>query len=32
MMPKMDGITTIRELRAEGNRSMILMLTARDGN
>lgn len=30
MMPKMDGITTIRELRAEGNRSMILMLTARD--
>lgn len=30
MMPVMDGVTLIRRLRDEGNRSMVLMLTARD--
>ncbi|MGA7195306.1 MAG: response regulator transcription factor [Anaerolineales bacterium] len=30
MMPKMDGLTVIQELRAEKNPAMILMLTARD--
>jgi two-component system, OmpR family, response regulator MprA len=30
MMPKMDGVTLIRQLRAEENSTMILMLTARD--
>ncbi|MBN2083621.1 MAG: response regulator transcription factor [Anaerolineales bacterium] len=30
MMPKMDGIQLIRNLRSETKRSMILMLTARD--
>jgi len=30
MLPEMDGITACRELRALGNRSPILMLTARD--
>jgi DNA-binding response OmpR family regulator len=30
LLPGMDGITVCRELRAQGNRSPILMLTARD--
>ncbi len=30
MMPKMDGVTLIRHLRADGDRTMTLMLTARD--
>ena len=30
MMPKMDGVTLIRRLRAEENNTMVLMLTARD--
>lgn len=30
MMPKMDGLTLIQHLREEGNRTMVLMLTARD--
>jgi len=30
MMPKMDGITFIQNLREDGNQTMILMLTARD--
>lgn len=30
MLPEMDGISACRELRALGNRSPILMLTARD--
>lgn len=30
MMPKMDGITFIQRLRDEENKTMILMLTARD--
>jgi DNA-binding response OmpR family regulator len=30
MLPEMDGITLCKELRSEGNRSPILMLTARD--
>lgn len=30
MMPKMDGLTTIRQLRNEGDRTLVLMLTARD--
>jgi two-component system response regulator MprA len=30
MMPKMDGVTLIRCLRAEENKILILMLTARD--
>ncbi len=30
MMPKMDGLTVVEELRAEKNPAMILMLTARD--
>ena len=30
MMPKMDGLTFIRKLRAVENQTMILMLTARD--
>jgi two-component system response regulator MprA len=30
MMPKMDGLTLIRHLRAEENRTLVLMLTARD--
>ena len=30
MMPKMDGVTLIRHLRAEKNKTMVLMLTARD--
>lgn len=30
MMPQMDGVTLIQHLRAEGNRMMVLMLTARD--
>jgi two-component system, OmpR family, response regulator MprA len=30
MMPKMDGITAIQKLRARGNRTVVLMLTARD--
>ena len=30
MMPEMDGIEVIRNLRTEGNRAGILMLTARD--
>jgi two-component system response regulator MprA len=30
MMPKMDGLTLVRHLRAADNRIMVLMLTARD--
>ena len=30
MMPEMDGVTLIRQLRDERNNTMILMLTARD--
>src|SRR5215475_1640670 len=30
MMPKMDGIALINRLRDEENKTMILMLTARD--
>jgi two-component system response regulator MprA len=30
IMPKMDGVTLIRCLRAEENKTLILMLTARD--
>lgn len=30
MMPDMDGVATIRRLRADGDRTAILMLTARD--
>ncbi len=30
MMPKMNGLELIRRLRADDNRTMILMLTARD--
>ena len=30
MMPKIDGVTLIRHLRAEKNKTMVLMLTARD--
>jgi two-component system, OmpR family, response regulator MprA len=30
MMPKMDGIEVVRELRADNNQALILMLTARD--
>ncbi|MBR3836980.1 MAG: response regulator transcription factor [Clostridia bacterium] len=29
MMPKMDGITVLRRLRAEGNRTPVLLLTAK---
>jgi len=30
MMPKLDGLTLIRRLRADGDKTMTLMLTARD--
>jgi len=30
MMPKMDGMAVMRQLRAENNQAFILMLTARD--
>jgi two-component system, OmpR family, response regulator MprA len=30
MMPKMDGVTLVRHLRADKNKTMVLMLTARD--
>lgn len=30
MMPKMDGLAVVRQLRLENNRAFILMLTARD--
>lgn len=30
MMPKMDGVTLVRHLRADRNKTMVLMLTARD--
>ena len=30
MMPKMDGVTLIRHLRADQDKTMVLMLTARD--
>src|SRR3990170_9122257 len=30
MMPKMDGLSLVHRLRQEGDRSMVLMLTARD--
>ncbi|GIV68239.1 MAG: DNA-binding response regulator [Caldilinea sp.] len=30
MLPKLDGVTLCRRLRAEGNRANILMLTAKD--
>src|SRR5687767_11741920 len=31
MMPEMDGLEVCRRLRAEGDRTMVLMLTALDG-
>jgi two-component system response regulator MprA len=31
MMPKMNGIAVVQQLRAENNQAYILMLTARDG-
>jgi two-component system, OmpR family, response regulator MprA len=30
MMPKLDGLSTIQQMRAEGNQTVVLMLTARD--
>jgi two-component system response regulator MprA len=30
MMPQMDGMAVVRRLRDEGNRTLVLMLTARD--
>ena len=30
MMPKMDGVSLIRQLREDENKTMVLMLTARD--
>lgn len=30
MMPQMDGLTLIRQLRAGGDKTLVLMLTARD--
>ena len=30
MMPKMDGLALLRRLRGDGNKTMVLMLTARD--
>ncbi|MDR3574976.1 MAG: response regulator transcription factor [Anaerolineaceae bacterium] len=30
MMPKMDGLSVVRQLRSEGNTIQVLMLTARD--
>lgn len=30
MMPKMDGVSLIRQLRSEKNKTLVLMLTARD--
>lgn len=30
MMPKMDGLTLLQQLRAEKNKTLVLMLTARD--
>ncbi len=30
MMPKMDGVTLVRHLRADDDKTMVLMLTARD--
>jgi len=30
MLPKMDGLTVVKELRAAGKRTPVLMLTARD--
>lgn len=30
MMPKMDGITVLKSMRASGNRTPVLLLTARD--
>lgn len=30
MMPKMDGISVLRELRKEGNAVPVLLLTAKD--
>jgi two-component system, OmpR family, response regulator MprA len=30
MMPKMDGVTLVRRLRDEENKTLVLMLTARD--
>ncbi|MBP5729416.1 MAG: response regulator, partial [Clostridia bacterium] len=29
MMPKMDGVTVLKKLRAKGKRTPVLMLTAR---
>jgi len=31
MLPKLDGISLLKGLRAEGNRSHVIILTARDG-
>ena len=30
MMPRVDGLTVLRRLRAEGNHAPVLLLTARD--
>jgi two-component system, OmpR family, response regulator MprA len=30
MMPKMDGLTAVQQMRAEGDHTIVLMLTARD--
>lgn len=30
MMPKMDGITALKNMRAEGNKTPVLLLTAKD--
>ena len=30
MMPEMDGVTLVRHLRMDKNKTMVLMLTARD--
>lgn len=31
MMPRLDGVATVRRLREEGDRTPVLLLTARDG-
>ena len=32
MLPDLDGISVVRQMRARGNRTPVLMLTARDAN
>src|SRR5690606_37981304 len=32
MLPELDGFTVVRQMRAGGNRTPVLMLTARDAN